>query len=153
LTSDITLATAEDHARLLEIWEASVRATHLFLAEENIQTFIPLVKQEIAEFSPIHCLRDAEGAAVAYMGVADAKIEMLFASPDCRGLGMGRKLVEYAIQQLGANHVDVNEQNLQAVGFYQHMGFKPIARSELDPFGNPFPVLHLKLSQRNGGDN
>ncbi|OAT53609.1 histone acetyltransferase [Providencia heimbachae ATCC 35613] len=42
--------------------------------------------------------------------------------------------------------IDVNEQNPQAVGFYQHMGFSQYRRSELDGQGNPFPVLHMRLN-------
>lgn len=145
LAGEIGLATFDDHARLFEIWEASVRATHLFLTEEHIQTFIPLVKEEIAHFSPLHCLRDQSGCPIAVMGVANGKIEMLFVAPDCRGRGVGRRLAQYAIEQLGARQVDVNEQNGQAVGFYRHMGFETVARSPLDPFGNPFPILHMGL--------
>jgi hypothetical protein len=33
----------------------------------------------------------------------------------------------------------VNEQNVQAVGFYLHMGFEIVARSELDGTGKPYP--------------
>ena len=41
--------------------------------------------------------------------------------------------------------VDVNEQNEQAIGFYQHYGFKTISRSELDGTGKPYPILHMEL--------
>jgi len=42
--------------------------------------------------------------------------------------------------------VDVNEQNHQAVGFYARMGFQMVGRSEKDPFGQPYPLLHLALA-------
>ena len=141
----IEIASQADHVHLLQIWEASVRATHLFLTEEHVQSFIPLVRDELAHFSPLHCLRNGTCEPIAFMGVANGKIEMLFVAPDCRGSGAGRKLVEYAVEQLGARYVDVNEQNEQAVGFYRHMGFEPVGRSELDPMGNPFPILHMRL--------
>jgi putative acetyltransferase len=43
--------------------------------------------------------------------------------------------------------VDVNEQNPQGVGFYRHMGFEQVGRSELDGQGNPFPLLHMRLGE------
>ncbi|ENH9207696.1 GNAT family N-acetyltransferase, partial [Vibrio vulnificus] len=46
---------------------------------------------------------------------------------------------------LGVTKVDVNEQNPQAVGFYEHMGFKVVSRSPLDDMGKPFPILHMTL--------
>ena len=39
---------------------------------------------------------------------------------------------------------DVNEQNLQAVGFYEHLGFVPIGRSERDGQGRAYPLIHLR---------
>jgi putative acetyltransferase len=40
----------------------------------------------------------------------------------------------------------VNEQNPQAVGFYEHIGFLITGRSTLDGQGKPFPLLHMKLA-------
>jgi len=141
----ISQATPSDVPRLFEVWEASVRATHHFLGEAGIQQLIPLVRQILGEFSPLYCLRDEQGAVYAFMGVAHGNIEMLFVDPARRGGGAGRALVEFALGDLGAYKVDVNEQNGQAVGFYARMGFVQVGRSEQDPFGNPYPLLHLEL--------
>ncbi len=54
-------------------------------------------------------------------------------------------LVEYALQHMKVTKVDVNEQNEQAVGFYEHVGFKTVSRSELDSLGMPYPILHMEL--------
>jgi putative acetyltransferase len=142
---EITHATSGDLERMLTVWESAVRATHHFLDESHIGTFAPLVREEVGTFTPIHCLRDAAGQVCAFMGVANAKIEMLFVAPECHGQGAGSRLVEFAIRSLGARFVDVNEQNPQAVGFYERMGFRTVRRSEFDPFGNPFPLLHMSL--------
>ncbi len=45
----------------------------------------------------------------------------------------------------GPSRVDVNEQNEQALGFYQHLGFSVIGRSPLDGQGKPYPLLHMEL--------
>lgn len=55
------------------------------------------------------------------MGFYETTLEMLFVDNQYRGKGIGKELVTYAIQRLGINKVDVNEQNIQAVGFYQHI--------------------------------
>lgn len=143
--SRITQATEQDLPRLFEVWESSVRATHAFLAESDIQVLIPLVKAELAVFSPIYCLRNGDGEPFAFMGVEGSKIEMLFVHAGWRGTGAGRLLTEFALQALGADSVDVNEDNGHAIGFYQHLGFRKTGRSPLDPAGNPFPILHMSL--------
>ena len=70
---------------------------------------------------------------------------MLFISPDYQGQGVGTILCQFAINELGANEVDVNEQNIKARLFYEKMGFFVISRSKLDGQGRPFPLLHMKL--------
>ena len=70
---------------------------------------------------------------------------MLFISPDARGKGIGSMLATHAIKELGATKVDVNEQNEQALGFYQHIGFSVTGRSPVDGQGKPYPLLHMAL--------
>ncbi len=75
---------------------------------------------------------------------------MLFVDDASRGKGIGKMLLQYAIAEFGVNEVDVNEQNPQGVAFYRHMGFEQVGRSALDGQGNPFPLLHMKLSRNTG---
>nr|WP_319491699.1 GNAT family N-acetyltransferase [uncultured Desulfobacter sp.] len=91
------------------------------------------------------CAKNSEGEIIGFCGVHDGNIEMLFISPEARGNGVGSFLVSHAIHNLGASKVDVNEQNGQALGFYQHIGFSIIGRSELDDQGKPYPLLHMEL--------
>jgi putative acetyltransferase len=39
----------------------------------------------------------------------------------------------------------VNEQNPQAKGFYEHLGFQVYKRADIDEQGNPYPILYMKL--------
>lgn len=135
----------EDMDNILDAWESSVRATHTFLSEEDIISIKPQVKEGVYYVSKLVCVRDDKGTIQAFMGVHDSKIEMLFVSDDCRGKGIGKRLIEYAINSLNIKYVDVNEQNTQGIGFYKHMGFDIFKRSDLDEQGNPFPILHMKL--------
>ncbi|MDC0663679.1 hypothetical protein [Marinobacter sp. SS21] len=43
---NIDVVEKADHLKLLEIWEASVRATHDFLAEEDLQALKPLILEQ-----------------------------------------------------------------------------------------------------------
>jgi len=145
--SAIDTANEQDLRSLFQVWESSVRATHSFLTDVEIQSLIPLVKTELANFDPVYCLRNDVGEPFAFLGVAAFKIEMLFVHAANRGRGAGRLLSEFAIQELHANSVDVNEQNVQALGFYRHIGFRQVSESAFDAAGLPFPLLHLALQQ------
>ncbi len=135
----------EDYAEMLDVWENSVRATHDFITEDDIAFFKPMIIEQAFPAVTLRCVKNEAGSIVGFVGVHDAKIEMLFILNEARGQGVGKVLLQYAMEQLGATEVDVNEQNPQAVGFYQHMGFKIIARSPLDSMGKPFPILHMKF--------
>ena len=70
---------------------------------------------------------------------------MLFLSPKVRGKGLGKQLLQYAVQDYGVRELTVNEQNPQAVGFYEYLGFQTYKRTEYDEEGNPYPLLYMKL--------
>lgn len=79
------------------------------------------------------------------MGTENRRLEMLFISPTERGKGIRKQLVQYGIKGFNINEVTVNKQNPQAVGFYEHIGFKTYKRTDLDEQGNPYPLLYMKL--------
>ncbi len=135
----------EYYAEMLDVWENSVRATHDFITEEDIEFFKPIIIEQAFPAVTLKCIKDKTGFIIGFMGTHDLKVEMLFVLDRFRGEGVGKFLLQYAIDHLKANSVDVNEQNPLAVGFYEYMGFKVISRSPLDDMGKPFPILHMKL--------
>ncbi len=141
----IEQAKTRDHPTLISLWEASVRATHHFLPEVEIDVLKPLILEHYFAAVDLVCARDETGIA-GFCGVHDGNIEMLFLAPEARGRGIGRLLVAHAISRQGATRVDVNEQNAQALGFYQRMGFVVTGRSPLDGQGKPYPLLHMVLA-------
>jgi len=147
LQPGVSLAAEPDFPRIVEVWEASVRATHHFVKEADLQIFRPMVREALPVIAQLACIRDETGLVAGFTAVVDRKVEMLFIHPDARGLGGGKRLLEYAVQVFGANSLDVNEQNDQALGFYLHMGFEVVGRSEHDSTGKPYPLLHMRLKQ------
>lgn len=140
-------ASKVDYPTLIDIWEKSVRATHDFLPDENIRTLKPLILAHYFDAVDLRVAKNNNGDIVGFIGVADGNIEMLFISPEVRNSGIGTLLLKNAVSFQSATKVDVNEQNPDATGFYQHMGFKIVGRSPLDGQGNPFPLLHMELSE------
>ncbi|UVL47325.1 GNAT family N-acetyltransferase [Pseudomonas moraviensis] len=136
-----------DYQELTLVWEASVRATHQFLPDSYIELLRNLVLTRYLDAVMLICTKDAQQRITGFAGVAAGKIEMLFIDPDHRGRGLGKQLLRYAIERLNADELDVNEQNPQALGFYEKQGFEVIGRSDVDGMGQPYPLLHMRLRQ------
>ena len=145
--ADLTVVsdrTPELVEQLVDVWERSVRATHAFLSEREIAEIKPFVPQALASVETL-VLAEKDDAPVGFMGVEGGRLEMLFLDPAVRGCGLGRRLLEHGIARLGVTELTVNEQNPQAVGFYEHLGFKTYRRAELDEEGRPYPLLYMRL--------
>ncbi|AHL32543.1 acetyltransferase [Pseudomonas brassicacearum] len=136
-----------DYEELTRVWEASVRATHDFLPDSYIELLKNLVLTRYLDAVMLICTRDARQRITGFAGVAAGKIEMLFIDPQHRGQGLGKQLLRYAMEQLNADQLDVNEQNPQALGFYLKQGFEVVGRSERDGMNQPYPLLHMRYKQ------
>ncbi|MHC5656067.1 acetyltransferase [Stappia sp. ICDLI1TA098] len=127
----------------IEIWRRSVDATHDFLAPEDRAEIEELVRGFLPEV-PLTFAEVEDGRAAGFMVLSEGHLEALFIDPQMRGRGAGRALVEHALSRFPALLTDVNEQNAQAVGFYERMGFSVVDRSPRDDQGRPYPLLHLR---------
>ncbi len=137
-------STPKDNERVVEIWRDAVDATHSFLAsddraaiEEQVKSFLPRTELWLAV--------DGNDEVLGFMGLSGSHMDSLFIDPAHHGKGVGRRLVDHALEQVPSLTTDVNEQNEQALAFYRHLGFVPTGRSPVDDQGRPYPLLHLKL--------
>ena len=137
--------TPELLRQLLDVWERSVTATHLFLSGDEIQQIKEYVPQALQGVAHLVAAQDGAGRPAAFMGVEDGTLEMLFLAPEERGKGLGRRLLQYGIEHYAVQRLTVNEQNPQAKGFYEHMGFCVYKRTDRDEQGGPYPLLYMRL--------
>lgn len=135
--------TPELVAELLDIWEASVRASHHFLTEADIRNLRPQAEEVLRQIETLWTAGDGRLPA-GFIGIQSGKIEMLFLHPGHFRKGIGRMLVRKAFSEQNVQYVDVNEQNPSAVEFYERMGFRTFRRDSTDDQGNPFPILRMK---------
>ena len=145
MSTRIRPATMQDHPALLALWLASVRATHAFLTEGDVDALLPVVRDAALPHLEVWVM-ECEGDIAGFIGLADAHVEALFIAPAYFRRGCGAGLLGHARTSRGSLTVDVNEQNPAALAFYQANGFEVYGRSPLDASGNPFPLLHLSES-------
>ncbi len=142
----IRLSRPEDGKRIIAIWRAAVDATHDFLAPEDRLALDELV----CGFLPhaTHWLAvDSADTPLAFMLIDEGHMEALFVDPAHRGTGIGAALVRHGLALHPGMTTDVNEQNAQALGFYERMGFQRTGRSALDGQGRPYPLIHLAFAK------
>lgn len=131
--------------QLLKVWESSVKATHLFLSEDEIENIKKYVPQALKEIPYLIIIENEDKIPVGFMGIVEQHLEMLFISHEERGKGLGKELLKYGIEEYSVNDLAVNEQNPLAKGFYEHMGFEVYKRTERDEQGDPYPLLYMRL--------
>lgn len=134
----------EDGDRVVQIWAAAVDATHDFLTPEDRAA----IGREVAAFLPSAALTlavDDRDRAIGFMLIDNGHMEALFIDPEHRGAGVGAILIDYALAVHPLLTTDVNAQNAQAVGFYEHMGFERTGWSATDGQGRPYPLIHLRF--------
>lgn len=137
---------ADDVPRALEIWRAAVDATHGFLAPEDraeidvmvATQFLPNVEMVVAE--------DEDGIVLGFLVMDGTMIDALFVDPLVHGRGVGTALLDHALGLAPEALVDASEQADNALPFYEARGFVRIGRSEHDPQGRPYPLVHLRYA-------
>ncbi|MDR7230040.1 putative acetyltransferase [Caulobacter sp. BE264] len=134
----------QDGDRIIAIWAAAVDATHDFLTPEDrasigreVEAFLPT--------APLVLAVDDRDRPLGFMLITNGHMEALFIDPEYRGAGLGAMMIDYALAIHPVLTIDVNEQNAQALGFYEHMGFERIGWSATDGQGRAYPLIHLRF--------
>lgn len=133
----------DEGERAIEIWRRAVDATHHFLTPEDRRAIDTMVCDFLPKV-PLWFAVDANDYPLAFMFIDNGHMEALFVDPAGRRTGIGAALVRHGLSLHPDMTTDVNEQNLQALGFYEKMGFKRTDRSSLDGQGRPYPIIHLR---------
>lgn len=142
---DIRMSRPSEASEIIQIWKSAVDATHDFLTAHDRQE----IEKEVVGFfseTPVWVATNQDDQPLGFMFLHEGHLEALFVAGSARGLGVGKRLISHALALHPELSVDVNEQNQQAVGFYQHLGFQVSGRSDLDNQGRPYPLLHLRMA-------
>jgi putative acetyltransferase len=135
--------TAADVPTALEIWRAAVDATHGFLTAEDRQDIDRMVADEFLPNVEMWVAADEADKAVGFLVMDGSMIDALFVHPERHGQGVGTMLLDHALTLAPDAQVDASEQATNALPFYLARGFRIVGRSEVDPQGRPYPLIHL----------
>ena len=134
--------TASLKDELIGVWEKSVRSSHHFLSEEDLDYYRPRIRDIYFDVVDLYVIRKSN--IVAFMGLSEDMVEMLFVLPSEKNKGYGSALLRYAFERKHIRKIDVNEQNAEAYQFYINRGYHAVARDNTDADGKPYPIVHLE---------
>ncbi|MFW0718209.1 GNAT family N-acetyltransferase [Pedobacter sp. N23S346] len=138
-----------EHASVLQLWEESVRASHDFITEKDIDHYRKLISDSLVNLD-LFGVEEADQLQ-AFIALSNHKIQLLFVRPDAFRRGFGKCLIQFAVKEHGAWLVDVNAQNERALSFYLSLGFEVYQKFPHDSAGKPYPVWSLRLSRHLAG--
>ena len=74
LRDGVSAVGPDDYARVVEVWEASVRATHTFVTEADIEVIRPLLWESLPNAPHVLCVRERSGQVAGFIGVEDKTV-------------------------------------------------------------------------------
>lgn len=144
--------TSADVPRALAIWRAAVDATHGFLTPDDRIEIDRMVADEFLPAVLMWLVEDAAGDVQGFLVMDGEMIDALFVDPAVHGQGFGSALLAHALTLSPHATVEASEQASNALPFYESRGFVRIGRSETDPQGRPYPLVHLRYRGTEGQD-
>ena len=139
----IRRGTRDDVPRALQIWRDAVDATHGFLTPEHRAEIDVMVAEQFLPNADLWLATDEAGRPVGFLVMDGVMIDALFVDPAVHGQGYGTRLLSKALELSPYATVDASEQATNALPFYLSRGFRVVGRSETDPQGSPYPLIHL----------
>ena len=139
----IRRGTSEDVPRALQIWRDAVDATHGFLTPEHRAEIDAMVAEQFLPNAELWLALDTDDRPVGFLVMDGEMIDALFVDPSVHGQGYGTRLLDKALELSPNPTVDASEQATNALPFYLARGFQVVGRSETDPQGRPYPLIHL----------
>lgn len=138
----IRLYQAADQVALLEVWYRAAVIAHHFLPAEHFEQ----ERQAIAcRYLPVAetWVYEDQGQVVGFISLLGQTVGGFFADPEMQGKGVGRSLMDHAVQLRGPLNVEVFEQNEIGRRFYSRYGFVPVSKSCHDETG--LTLIHMEL--------
>lgn len=139
-------STPANNNDIINLWYNTVKATHHFLSEQDLNLIYQEFSSFISQTSAILAINQ-HNTIIGFMLLNRNHIEALFINHTLRKKGIGKKLINNILSKFSSITTTVNEQNIQALQFYKHLGFQQTHREEYDQQNRPYPLLYLEYSK------
>lgn len=116
--------TCKDIDRVMDIWLKSATKAHDFISESYWYNNYDIVKNVYLPMSETFVYEDKEGIKGFMSIVSNEFIGALFVDHQYQGCGIGKELINYAIDKYKELNLTVYMENKKSVEFYLNRGFE-----------------------------
>lgn len=114
----------KDVNRIMEIWLESTIKAHSFIEKEYWQSNYNTVKYVYIPIAETYVYEEND-VIKGFISIIDKEfIGALFVDNDYQGLGVGSKLINFALNKYDTLSLAVYKENFKSVRFYKKMGFE-----------------------------
>ncbi|GGX55078.1 acetyltransferase [Tateyamaria omphalii] len=138
--------SATDLKKLSNIWFDASSLAHAFVGHERLLEQRYLIETQYLPNAETWVAIQDE-VPVGFISLLDTFVGGLFVAPHCQGTGIGRRLITHALDLKGALSLEVYTENVQALDFYNALGFKELSRRAVDDDGLPFENAQMELKR------
>ncbi|MBR2725617.1 GNAT family N-acetyltransferase [Candidatus Saccharibacteria bacterium] len=148
--AEIRKANLKDASRIAEILVFSKRKNYRNIFNDGIGSFVdlqvyPLVKKYIDEPELLESYYLYDDKIVkGLINIEGTEIKELYVDPFFEGVGIGSKLIDFAIKEYGCKELWVIDQNDRAKEFYKRHGFEMTGETR-NVFGTNIPEAKMKI--------
>lgn len=123
-----------DTDAVVAVWRAAADLAHPFLSNE----FQDQEAENVRHVYPQHAefwVKEIDDRIVGFIALIESEVGAIFLVPDYHGRGIGRELMDFAVERKGAVTLDVFKENAIGRRFYDAYGFKPVKEYHHEPSG------------------
>lgn len=133
----------KDIDKIMDIWLKSAIKAHDFIDEEYWNNNYNTVKDVYIPMSDTFVYEDEENIKGFISIINNEFIGALFVDIDCQGNGIGKKLINYAMNKYKKLNLAVYKDNKKSVDFYMNRGFKIVKEQEDEDSGYKEYIMEI----------
>lgn len=110
---------------ILGVYEKSIEHLNGAMPKESMEEIKNNTEKMIKNIENLIIVKNDEENIIGFMGCENENLEMLYLHPDYKNQGIGKELINIAINNHNVNKAHIVKINTDGIDFCRHMGFIP----------------------------
>lgn len=129
---------------ILNVYEKSIEHLKTEMPKEDMDEIRNNTETMIKNVENLIIVKNNDENIIGFMGCENENLEMLYLHPDYKNQGLGKELINIAINNHNVNKAHVMKINTSGIDFIKHMGFIPTEVTNGQIFND---AIELKLEK------